>query len=601
MLVRQERADVELDMAFPMYVVSLQNVLSMTGVRPHEDLLRDGLLDKMDFLRFKAMFISHQWVSAHHPDPEGQQLKVFQAAMVNLLNGSTEATPTLWSEILSFVVGWRPHFATTDISGSNVVVWYDYFSIPQDTQIRSSEQGNAINSIPAYIDRCEFFVVLCPALQHATTLLPLNHHSWAERGWCRTEVMSRLLSVEKGSVLYIESPEQVTLGSAWLSTMLSPGGGTFTVPSDREVVGKILREMVRKKLHSHLITDDFPSYRLLLNQQQMWLRECGIPSLPGLVTGDVGEGSDEVEILLIQHGFIRVSEYDKAGWTPLCYAALGGNPQMIEALLKKRADPNQAICKNSPTAFLFKGSTALSICSRFGNNEAMRILLRARANLNHQDTQGCIPLHFTATLCDNAEGARLLLEAGADPCTTQINGTTPFQLACVYGATKVVKELLHFTDIANQELHSAIIIGQASPEHLEFLFQIGCDINGEFDIRHRYPLGIRLLCKVLAVKHCVAPTWLNTFLYYVLFGPTPLMIGILVGDYEVSKFLLKAKARVDLRCRGHTAFDIAVKLRAPDVFLQELLAHGARSCNASPPENDESGLQDLGPMVSVAL
>jgi len=39
------------------------------------------------------------------------------------------------------------------------------------------------------------------------------------------------------------------------------------VPSDREVVGKILREMVRKKLHSHLIKGDLPSYRFLLNQQ----------------------------------------------------------------------------------------------------------------------------------------------------------------------------------------------------------------------------------------------------------------------------------------------------------------------------------------------
>ena len=68
------------------------------------------------------------------------------------------------------------------------------------------------------------------------------------------------------------------------------------------------------------------------------------------------------------------------------------------------------------------------------------------------------------------------------------------------------------------------------------------------------------------------------------------------------KFLLKAKARVDLRNRrGHTAFDIAVKLRAPDVLLLELLAHGSGS-NASPRENDqESGLQDPDPMVSVAL
>ena len=548
------------------------------------------------------MLISHQWVSAHHPDPEGQQLKVFQAAMVNLLNGSTEAKPTLWSEILSLVAGWRPHFAVTDLSGRNVVVWYDYFSIPQDTQAHSSEQRNAINSIPAYIDRCEFFVVLSPALKHATTLSPLNCHSWAERGWCRTEVMSRLLSVEKGSVLYIESPEQVTLGSAWLSTMSSPGDGTFTVPSDREVVGKILREMVRKKLHSHLIKGDLPSYRLLLNQQQSWLHKCGIPSLPGLVTGDVGEGSDEAETFLIQHGFIRVSEYDKAGWTPLCYAALGGNPQMMEALLRKRADPNQALCKSNATAFLLKGCPALSICSSFGNNEAMQSLLRARANPNQPDTQRNIPLHFAATLCDNAEGARLLLEAGADPCITSVTGMTPSQVACVYGATKVVKELLPFTShIGNVELHFAILMGHGSPEHLEFLLQIGCDINGEFDIR--LPLGLRLAFKVLAVKHCVAPTRLNTFFYYGFSGPTPLMISILAGGYEVSKFLLKAKARVDLRCRGHTAFDIAVKLRAPDVLLQELLAHGARSCNASPRENDESsGLtQDPDPMVSVAL
>ena len=533
------------------------------------------------------MFISHQWVSAHHPDPEGQQLKVFQAAMVNLLNGSTEAKPTLWSEILSFVAGWRPHFAMADISGSNVVVWYDYFSIPQDTHAHSSEQRNAINSIPAYIDRCEFFVVLCPPLKHATTHSHLNHHSWAERGWCRTEIMSRLLSVEKGSVLYIESPEQVTLGSAWLSTFLSPGDGTFTVPGDREVVGKILREMVRKKLHSHLIKGDFPSYRFLLNQQQLWLRKCGIPSLPGLLAGDVGEGSDEVEMFLIQHGLIRVSEYDKAGWTPLCYSALGGNPQMMEALLRKRADPNQALRKPCPTAFLFKGSSALSICSSSGNNEGIQILLRLRANPNQPDTQGLTPLHQAAAYCDNTEGARLLLEAGADPYATEKFGLTPFQFACCHGATKVVKELLPVAShIGNRELHSAIFTGHGYPEHLEFLLQIGYDINGEYGFR-RVTLGLRLALKVFSVKHCVAPTRLNTFYYYLPYGPTPLMLSILVRDYEVSMFLLKAKARVDLRCRGHTAFDIAVKLRAPDAFLRELLEHGC--------------LQDPDPMVSVAL
>ena len=78
-----------------------------------------GIAGVRDFLRFKAMLTSHQWVSAHHPDPEGQQLKVFQAVMMNLLNGSTEAKPTLCSEIISVAgrsrsvwvaLGYRPFF-----------------------------------------------------------------------------------------------------------------------------------------------------------------------------------------------------------------------------------------------------------------------------------------------------------------------------------------------------------------------------------------------------------------------------------------------------------------------------------------------------------
>ena len=78
-----------------------------------------GIAGVRDFLRFKAMLTSHQWVSAHHPDPEGQQLKVFQAVMMNLLNGSAEAKPTLCSEIISVAgrsrsvwvaLGYRPFF-----------------------------------------------------------------------------------------------------------------------------------------------------------------------------------------------------------------------------------------------------------------------------------------------------------------------------------------------------------------------------------------------------------------------------------------------------------------------------------------------------------
>ena len=287
--LQQEKAP-DLSMKFPMYVVSLQNVLKMTEVRCHQQLLENGILTtKGD--SGKAMFLSHQWVSQQHPDPDGKQLKVFQDAMKNLLDVSTVPNYSAWAEIMSVYLG-RPRFATSDLSETSLFVWYDYFSIPQYTvtaQSRSvstnlyEDQRNGILSISAYIHRCEFLVVLCPLMKHATLPADVNYHSWAERGWCRLEAMARELSVKNGSVLVIEGPKQVMLSSTWQSTFLAPGEGKFTVPDDREVVGKVLTDMLHKKLHDFLVKGDLCGYRLLLSRQHAWLRKCKVAPVPALL------------------------------------------------------------------------------------------------------------------------------------------------------------------------------------------------------------------------------------------------------------------------------------------------------------------------------
>ena len=45
-----------------------------------------------------------------------------------------------------------------------------------------------------------------------------------------------------GSMLVIEGPKQVMLSSTWQSSFLAPGEGKFTIPRDREIVGKILTD-----------------------------------------------------------------------------------------------------------------------------------------------------------------------------------------------------------------------------------------------------------------------------------------------------------------------------------------------------------------------
>ena len=78
------------DVLFPMYTVQSHVLLEMKEVRPHEDLLAQGLLTKFHHTMGHAAFVSHQWVESSHPDPRGQQLKILQDAIRNVASGKIQ-------------------------------------------------------------------------------------------------------------------------------------------------------------------------------------------------------------------------------------------------------------------------------------------------------------------------------------------------------------------------------------------------------------------------------------------------------------------------------------------------------------------------------
>ena len=550
--------------------------------------LQDGKLRHFDPAEGKAMFISHQWASEQHPDPDGEQLKVFIEAMSNLLEGNIKAVPNAYTEFVSTLLGW-PQFAGSALSESRIFVWYDYFCIPQYIVTNTSrslsqnsfeDQRNAIASIPSYINRCEFFVVVCPLMQHETNGSNLNLHSWQSRGWCRTEAMIRDLSVRNGFVLFVESRRQVTVGSAWQSLFRAPGDGHFTVPSDRDVVGSMLQSMLRWKLEDFLRQGDFTAYRFLLNQQHFRLRKCDVAPVPGLVLqeSEIEDHADAlVQQFLCQNGFSSICDRDKAGWSPLCYAAVNGNPELLTAMLRKRADPNDSLRKSYRAAYMDKDSSALYICCRFGNNEAMRILLAAQANPSKADSLGFTPLCAVAVFADNVEGARLLLQARADASAENGFGQTAFTVAATYGATRILKELLNLPTFADSSrsgiLHDAVFVCQAPVEHISVLLEIGCDINEPLHLRK---MPNRLIYGFFTLRHFVKGKSAMSTLAYHHAGATPLMMSILANYYAASHLLIHAKARLDLQNSRHqTAFDLAIKTCAPDFLLQELWQHGA--------------------------
>lgn len=112
---------------------------------------------------------------------------------------------------------------------------------------------------------------------------------------------------------------------------------------------------------------------------------------------------------------------DRAGRSPLHYAAASGAIAEVTLLLEAGADPS-AQDENgwSPLHFAAQASSA----------EVTRVLITAGATVDLRDLNGNTPLG-KAVFSSRGEGAviKLLREAGANPYAQNASGVTPLMLA----------------------------------------------------------------------------------------------------------------------------------------------------------------------------
>ncbi|CAE7451768.1 anks1b [Symbiodinium natans] len=266
----------------------------------------------------KAGFVSHQWVSDGHPDPEMQQMKVLQETVRHL----TQDEGTVPLDIITEL---SVRFATPlDLKSFQVepfFLWYDYFSVPQLGPVGRAE---AIMSIPAYVVKCSFFFALVPFLADAG----LSATSWSRRGWCRMERVVQEISSDHTWIL-VKCRASMEVAGTVQSFLTGPvGEGEFTFPEDRDKLGPVLKGVVTRKLWSCLRARDFPGYRRHLGLQAVYFRGLPVDPEEGLVPGFHASLAPSASDLpaakfLYQNGLRSAHGRDSAGWRPLHYAALG--------------------------------------------------------------------------------------------------------------------------------------------------------------------------------------------------------------------------------------------------------------------------------------
>jgi ankyrin repeat protein len=137
--------------------------------------------------------------------------------------------------------------------------------------------------------------------------------------------------------------------------------------------------------------------------------------------------SAKIETLIKENSKLVFSKND-FDMTPLHWAVLKGNKEVVELLLVNKADVN---AKDNG------GDTPLYYAAKYGRKEIMELLLANGSDVNAANKDGWTPLHIAASN-GRKEIAELLLANKAEINAKNNKGLTPLRLTEIPEVKKVV-------------------------------------------------------------------------------------------------------------------------------------------------------------------
>ena len=90
-----------LEMEFPMWVISADDLLAIDHLTPHEELMEQGKLVQFTPEMRHVFFVSHQWTSLSEPDHGGEQLAALQGCFERMRRGVMPPVSATYSDRLT--------------------------------------------------------------------------------------------------------------------------------------------------------------------------------------------------------------------------------------------------------------------------------------------------------------------------------------------------------------------------------------------------------------------------------------------------------------------------------------------------------------------
>ncbi|CAE8654437.1 unnamed protein product [Polarella glacialis] len=489
---------------FPMKCVRVMTFMDFDVMPSYGQLLeKDLIVEPSD--NAAVHFISHEWLSRKHPDPDSNQLRRMQSVFLEILAGRSGKlfSPDDWitfskgasvgSQGSQLAAAERAQRSldtiTEDIFKQDIkegLIWLDWSSIPQvlDAAKDSLEQTlkdqmAAVYSIGAYLDRCSYFWILAPTAIHKDEKTVRDFSTYRTRAWCRLEEWANLLSSRCMMPLVITEAPRITTYSSLTFVLdnvgrpergpcsgslsccaaghsISIAGERKSIPCDKISIRSVLETLYSAKMESLANSSlQFP-YMGLQTTIAVEMDALAKPTLeefaqrwhaPGLLINWSGSLSCcTVSYLLHQ-------------------ASLCGNDVMVRELLARR-------CKGEPWSVDSAGHTAFQN-NWVGSVATAKLFLETgdigKEQIDGYDQFGAATIHVTSEY-GRTEMLRLLLANDAEVDVPKRPGSayagrTALHCAVLRSQFECCEILIrHSASVRARDSHGATVLHMAALE-----------------------------------------------------------------------------------------------------------------------------------------
>ena len=122
-------ADTAITMQYPMWLIPVSELLKMSDLRPHQELLAAGKLARWDASMRGVFFFSHQWTSFTRPDHSTAQLRTMQRLLTRMIQGELPETVPSFIDTARFSSKVKVTTREWKQLAPHAFVWLDFMSV----------------------------------------------------------------------------------------------------------------------------------------------------------------------------------------------------------------------------------------------------------------------------------------------------------------------------------------------------------------------------------------------------------------------------------------------------------------------------------------